>query len=250
MGTIIIFYAPDILTNPILPEEESGHVVRVLRKRVGDEIVIVDGKGTRYTTRITDANPKHCGVEILSSESLAMRSYNVSLAVAPTKNLDRIEWMLEKCVEMGIDRFTPLLCRFSERRELKLDRLHRISVSAMKQSLKAQLPQLDNITDFKSYVTEPFSGQKFIAHCMSNLERKLLSCQLKPRTDVRILIGPEGDFSDEEVSLALANGYAPVSLGNERLRTETACLAAVHTAHVINEIYIQHGLCAAQEVPL
>lgn len=247
---MIIFYAPDILTCPVLPEEESGHVVRVLRKKAGDEIVVVDGNGNRYTTRITDAHPKHCGVEILSAETVPQRPCRISLAVAPTKNLDRIEWMLEKCVEMGLDRFTPLLCRFSERRELKLDRLHRIAVSAMKQSLKAQLPQLDDMTGFKSYINESFQGQKFIAHCMSGLERKLLSCELKPRTDIRILIGPEGDFSDEEVSLALANGYVPVSLGNERLRTETASLAAVHTVHVINEIFIQHGLCAAQEVPL
>jgi 16S rRNA (uracil1498-N3)-methyltransferase len=233
---MIIFYAPDILTNPILPEEESGHVVRVLRKRAGEEIVVVDGQGHRYTARIMDAHPKHCEVEILSAETLPFRPYQISLAVAPTKNLDRIEWMLEKCVEMGLERFTPLLCRFSERRELKLERLQRIAVSAMKQSLKAQLPELNPMTDIRTYIAEPFEGQKFIAHCMSDHERKLLSREIKPATPVRILIGPEGDFSDEEVSLALANGYVPVSLGNERLRTETASLAAVHTVHVINEL--------------
>ena len=243
---MIIFYAPDILTCPVLPEEESGHVVRVLRKRAGEEIVVVDGQGHRYTARITDAHPKHCEVEILSTETQPERSYQISLAVAPTKNLERIEWMLEKCVEMGLDRFTPLLCRFSERRELKTERLQRIAVSAMKQSLKAQLPRLDSMTDIRTYIQEPFVGQKFIAHCMADHERKLLSCEIKPDTPVRVLIGPEGDFSDEEVSLALTNGYVPVSLGNERLRTETASLAAVHTVHVINEIFLQHGLRAAQ----
>ena len=234
---MIIFYAPDILSCPVLPEEESGHAVRVLRKRTGDEIIVVDGRGGRYTARITDAHPKHCGLEILSSEVMPERPYRISLAVAPTKNTERIEWMLEKCVEMGLERFTPLLCRFSERKELKTERLERIAVSAMKQSLKACLPLLDPMTGFRTYVSEPYSGQKFIAHCMAGLERKLLSCEIKPATDVRILIGPEGDFSDEEVSLALSCGYVPVSLGNERLRTETASLAAVHTVHVINELH-------------
>ena len=146
------------------------------------------------------------------------------------------EWWLEKATEMGLDRFTPLKCRFSERKEIKTERMRKIAISAMKQSLKATLPQIDEMTDIKSFVQEPFDGQKFIAHCMKDEPRKLLTHEVRPGGDVRVLIGPEGDFSADEVALAIQNGYVPVSLGEQRLRTETAALAAVHTVHVINEL--------------
>lgn len=233
---MIIFYAPFLSTCSELPEEESGHVVRVLRHTVGDEIDVVDGNGMWYHCRIASANPKHCSVEILSSHSDSHWPYRVELAIGPTKNLDRMEWWLEKSVEIGLDRFVPLRCRFSERKELKTERLRKIAIAAMKQSLKATLPQIDEMTDFKRFIEEPFDGQKFIAHCMNNQPRHLLSHLVQKGRDVRILIGPEGDFSQDEVSFALQNGYLPISLGDQRLRTETAALVSVHTVHLINSI--------------
>jgi 16S rRNA (uracil1498-N3)-methyltransferase len=233
---MIIFYAPCLSTCSELPEEESGHVVRVLRHTVGDEIDVVDGNGMWYHCRIASANPKHCSVEILSSHSDSHWPYRVELAIGPTKNLDRMEWWLEKSVEIGLDRFVPLRCRFSERKELKTERLRKIAIAAMKQSLKATLPQIDEMTDFKRFIEEPFDGQKFIAHCMDNQPRHLLSHLVQKGRDVRILIGPEGDFSQDEVSFALQNGYLPISLGDQRLRTETAALVSVHTVHLINSI--------------
>lgn len=210
--------------------------MRVLRHVEGDEITVVDGEGTFYRCAITAAHPKHCGLQILSAEEEKHWPYGVELAVAPTKNLDRMEWWLEKATEMGLDRFIPLKCRFSERKELKTDRMRKIAISAMKQSLKATLPVIEEMTDIKAFLKEPFDGQKFIAHCMDDQPRKLLSHEIESGRPVRVLIGPEGDFSPEEVQFALANGYVPVSLGNQRLRTETAALASVHTIHVINEL--------------
>lgn len=231
-----LFYAPDIAEAPQLPEDESGHAVRVLRLREGEEITVVDGSGNFYRSVITVAHSKHCQVEIREVVREPARLYGVEIAVAPTKSLDRMEWFLEKAVEMGLDRFTPLRCRFSERKELKSERMERIAVSAMKQSLKASLPRIDGMTDLLKYLEEPFDGQKFIAHCYKESERFLLSRELAAGTRVRVLIGPEGDFSTEEVAAALRAGYRPVSLGESRLRTETAAWAACHTVHVINEL--------------
>lgn len=233
---MIIFYAPDILTCPELPEEESGHAVRVLRHVDGDEIEVVDGAGTWYHCRIVSAHPKHCGIEILSTRPDMHWPYQVELAIAPTKNLDRMEWWLEKATEMGLDAFIPLRCRFSERKELKTERMRKIAVSAMKQSLKATLPAIYEMCDIKTFLQEPFEGQKFIAHCMENQPRQLLSSLIQKGQNIRVLIGPEGDFSPEEVSLALSCGYTPVSLGDQRLRTETAALSSVCTIHVINQL--------------
>jgi len=233
---MIIFFAPDIQSCPELPEEESGHVVRVLRHVEGDEIEVVDGFGTWYHCRITAAHPKHCGLEILSSRPEQHWPYHVELAIGPTKNLDRMEWWLEKSVEMGLDRFTPLRCRFSERKEMKTERMRKIAISAMKQSLKATLPHIDEMIDIRRFLQEPFDGQKFIAHCMEDQPRQLLSHLVQKDKDVRILIGPEGDFSPEEVKFAIQNGFQPVSLGDQRLRTETAALVSVHTVHIINEL--------------
>lgn len=233
---MIIFYSPDIATCPELSEEDSGHAVRVLRHKEGDNIVVVDGVGNFYDAHIVSAHPKHCAVEIDKVTPENHWDYNIEIAVAPTKNLDRMEWFLEKATEMGIDRFVPLKCRFSERKELKTERMKKIAVSAMKQSLKATLPAVEEMCDIKAYLKEEFDGQKFIAHCFKDSDRKLLSKEIKPGANVRILIGPEGDFSEEEVKLAIDNGYIPISLGEQRLRTETAALASVHTVHIINEI--------------
>lgn len=233
---MIIFYSPDIATSGMLSEEDSGHAIRVLRHTEGDEIVVVDGEGRFHYCKIVSAHPKHCAVQVVRVEEELHWNYDVQIAVAPTKNLDRMEWFLEKATEMGLDRFIPLKCRFSERKELKTERMMRIAISAMKQSLKATVPQIEEMTDIKAFLQEPFDGQKFICHCYQGMERKLLSKEIKAGADVRVLIGPEGDFSEEEVQLAIANGYVPVSLGNQRLRTETAALAAVHSVHLINEI--------------
>lgn len=233
---MIIFYAPDIQSINELPEDESAHAIRVLRHQEGDMINVVDGQGNWYHCRITVAHPKHCAVEIITSEQASHWPYQVEMVVAPTKNLDRIEWFVEKATEMGLDRFIPIKCRFSERKELKADRLRKIAISAMKQSLKAQLPEIEEMTDIRRVLEDSFEGQKFIAHCIDSEPRKLLSHLVKPGTPVRILIGPEGDFSQEEISLAIKNNYIPISLGDQRLRTETAALVSVHTIHVLNEL--------------
>lgn len=232
-----LFYTPDIADTLTLPEVESGHCVRVLRLSEGDEIGLIDGRGTFYRAEITLAHNKRCGVRIIEEQKQPSHwAGNIEIAIAPTKNLDRVEWFAEKSTEMGIDSIVPLLCRFSERKEMKGERIEKILVSAMKQSLKAVLPQLREMTPFDRYVKEEFNGQKFIAHCHTDSPRQLLSQCYTPGSQVRILIGPEGDFSPEEVALALANGYRPISLGASRLRTETAGIVACHTIHTINEI--------------
>lgn len=229
-----IFYTPDIITNNCLPEEESRHAIKVLRLKEGDQILQTDGKGFFYKTVITDASQKRCQTEIIEKVKQDKgRTYTVSIAVAPTKNTDRTEWFAEKATEIGIDEIIPLRCRFSERKELKNERIDKIMVSAMKQSQKAYLPVLRPIIDFKDFVKQNFSGQKFIAHCYDDQKKELKTCYEK-NSDVLILIGPEGDFSPEEVKSAMENGFIPISLGNSRLRTETAALVACHTIHVIN----------------
>lgn len=229
-----LFYTPDIALTAELPEEEAGHCIRVLRLAEGDEIRLTDGKGYFYRAAIRRAHPKHCEVDILESwPQPALWPFKLHIAVAPTKNMDRMEWFVEKATEIGIDAITCLNCRFSERREIKPARLEKILVSAMKQSLKATLPRLTGMTDFKAFVTQPFEGRKFIAHCEEE-EKTPLKHTYRPGENALILIGPEGDFSPEEIALALANGFEPVSLGESRLRTETAALVACHTIHVIN----------------
>ena len=157
------------------------------------------------------------------------------IAIAPTKNIDRIEWFAEKCTEIGIDAITLLHCRYSERKEVKNERIEKIIISAAKQSLKATLPALSGITDFKKFITQPFDGDKYIAHCYDQENKILLKNACKPGTNTLVLIGPEGDFSTEEVEAAIAGGFIPVSLGNSRLRTETAGVVACHTLQLINE---------------
>lgn len=230
-----IFYAPEIAIRRELPEEESMHCIRVLRLTEGTEIGVVDGKGCFYRAAIVLGHPKRCGVEIL--EVMERRNPwrgRIHIAMAPTKNMDRTEWFAEKATEIGIDVVTLLRCRFSERRELKPERLSKILVSAMKQSLKGVLPVLNGMTDFGSFVTQRFEGQKFIAHCYGDGERRLLGGLYVPGSDVLVLIGPEGDFSPDEVALALEQGFQPVSLGDSRLRTETAGVVACHTIQLLN----------------
>ena len=233
------FFAPDVASTRTLPEEESRHCTRVLRLVEGDEIEVIDGAGTLYHCRIAMAHNKHCAVEIVAQEQCPPHwGAKIAIAVAPTKNLDRIEWMAEKCTEMGIDRITPLLCRHSERKVLKTERLHKILVAAMKQSLKAQLPQLDELTPFNSLIAEHSDAQRFIAYCDESLprnERHSLAQVYDPSRDVVVLIGPEGDFDPAEVEAALKAGFIPVTLGESRLRTETAALFAIATIHAIKQ---------------
>lgn len=231
-----IFYTPDISgTTYTLDETESKHCIRVLRLEKGDEITLVDGRGGFYMARIDDPNPKRCTVAVVKSEqNYGERRFQVHIAIAPTKNIERIEWFLEKATEIGIKRVIPLLCRYSERKEIKNERLEKVMVSAMKQSLKAYLPQLDVLTKFKDLINQPFDGQKFIAHCEEQ-HRDLLKNLVVPNQNYLILIGPEGDFSTDEIEMALNAGFRPVSLGDSRLRTETAGVVACHTFNLLNE---------------
>ena len=232
------FYAPDIARTLALPEEEARHCTRVLRMHEGDVIEVVDGGGVLFQCRITLAHDKHCAVEILEQVKQSPHwGHNIVLAIAPTKNLDRIEWVVEKATEMGIDRIVPLLCCNSERKVLKTERLHKIAVAAMKQSLKATLPVIDELTPFSRFFSRPFDGNRFIAYCdpmLPRSERKLFAQQYVPGANTLVLIGPEGDFSPEEVQQALAAGFMPVSLGESRLRTETAAIAACATCHALD----------------
>ena len=232
------FYAPLLATTLTLPEEESRHCARVLRMAEGDTIEVVDGLGTLYTCRITMAHAKHCTVEIEGQESNPPHwKHQIVIGVSPTKNMDRIEWMAEKCTEMGVDRIVPLLCRNSERRVLKTERLDKILVSAMKQSLKAQKPQLDEMTPLMQLVSEPFEGDRFIAYIDHSLPRecrKDLAQVYRPGHDTMVIIGPEGDFDPDEVKAALDAGFIPVSLGESRLRTETAATFACSLCHALD----------------
>lgn len=231
-----IFYTPDLSGNTYtLDESESKHCVRVLRLDQGEEITLVDGRGGFFTAEIADPNPKRCAVKVIESVlDFGIRNFQVHIAIAPTKNIERIEWFLEKATEIGINRITPLLCRYSERKEIKADRLEKVMVSAMKQSLKAYLPQLDPLTKFNDFISQPFDGQKFIAHC-DEKHRDLLKNLVVTNQNYLILIGPEGDFSSEEIELAVKAGFHPVSLGDSRLRTETAGVVACHTFNLMND---------------
>jgi 16S rRNA (uracil1498-N3)-methyltransferase len=234
---MIRFYAPDIEVTRTLPESDSGHCIRVLRHSAGDCIEVVDGYGNLLRCEIVDPNPKKVVVEIVEKIQLPKEwDVNITLAVAPTKNMDRMEWLAEKAVEMGIDEFITLRCDRSERKVVKRDRLEKIMVSAMKQSLKARLPKLSDMLTFKEFMSRDTSDTKVMGYCDSSFPLKTLAREYKSGNDVIILIGPEGDFSPEEVKLAVSSGYVPMTFGPTRLRTETAALAAVETIHVINQI--------------
>ena len=233
---MIRFYAPDIEQTLTLPESDSQHCIRVLRMHIGDEIEVVDGRGRLFQCRIADGHPKRTRLEIVGrSELPKVWTPRITVGIAPTKHLDRMEWLVEKLTETGFDRLVPLLCRWSERKELKPERLERIALSAVKQSLKATMPEICPMTPLKRFIADSASiPQKFIAHCEADKPRRLLAREYRPGLPTAILIGPEGDFSPEEIALALEAGFVPVSLGDARLRTETAALAACHTFHTIN----------------
>lgn len=234
-----LFYAPD-LTPPLytLSEEESKHCVRVLRLGCGDTLHITDGRGNLFCCELTNADPRRCTVRVVETRSAWEKlPYALTMAVAPTKNADRFEWFLEKATEVGVGTIVPLDAEHSERRVYKPERGERVITAAMKQSLKAYRPELRPLTPLREAVSAPFEGRKFIAHCapaQSSAGKAYLPSTLRPGEAALVFIGPEGDFSPEEIAFALANGFEEITLGTQRLRTETAALAAVVMVSVVN----------------
>lgn len=234
---MIRFYAPDITTTHALPESDSGHAVRVLRMHAGDELQVVDGRGNVYTCRLLDENNRHAAVEILDAHAQPPAwDFRLTVMVAPTKSMDRMEWLVEKLVEIGINAFIPVRCERSERKDINTSRLIKIAASAMKQSLKATLPEISPMTAFADALKQTEATQRFMGYCSESVQRRLLSTSLKPDADTAILIGPEGDFTAHEVELAVNAGFIPVTMGNNRLRTETAALVGADTCHIINQL--------------
>ena len=230
-----LFYCPDINDDMELPQEEAGHCIRVLRMKEGDRIRLTDGKGSFHDAVISAVSGKRCMVHVESSEAQApLWSGHLHIAVAPTKLMDRNEWFVEKAVEIGVDEITFLKTDHSERDVIKMERIEKIAVSAMKQSQKATLPILNGMTSLRSFIQRGFDGDKFIAHCEPG-SKVLLQDAVVPGHNSLVLIGPEGDFSPEEIDMALKAGFKPISLGPSRLRTETAALVAVHIMNLAGQ---------------
>lgn len=233
-----LFYHPDISENDtqiIFPKEESRHIVKVLRKKEGDLLNVTNGKGFLFKTEILSISAQQCLATVLEVEAEAAPPYYLHLAVAPTKMNDRYEWFLEKATEIGVREITPVICDHSERKVVNLERYERVLQSAMKQSLHFSIPKLNKTSDLKDFLSSELPGKKYIAHCEEAEEKNPLKSQMQPGETSTILIGPEGDFSSAEIKLALKNGWIPVSLGNSRLRTETAAIVACHTVALENE---------------
>lgn len=229
-----LFYCSELEGNThILNEKESKHIIRVLRLKKGDIIHLTDGKGSLFKSQIVDTQSKQCSLNILEVQTEhGKKNFKIHIAIAPTKNINRFDWFLEKATEIGIDEITPLICEHSERKEIKNKRSEKILISAIKQSHKAYLPLLNKAFKFKDFIKTDFKGLKFIAYCEN--KSKHLKEAYKPKSDALILIGPEGDFSFEEIQLAKKNGFEIVNLGPGRLRTETAAIVACHTLNLIN----------------
>lgn len=255
MKEVRYFYVPDAANQVELPAEEATHALRVLRLKGGDEIFLMDGEGSFYRAEVTAASSKRCLYEIKENmpQERAWKGH-IHLAIAPTKMMERIEWMAEKATEIGFDELSFLNCQFSERKVVKTPRIDKIVISAVKQSHKAWKPVVNELESFKDFIQTPRSGRKFICHCYEEVEKKdffteINSCSMDSdvsqdssasqesgAADITVLVGPEGDFSIDEVRLALENGYESVSLGTSRLRTETAGLVAVHMAHIARRL--------------
>ena len=231
-----LFYSPTInetLTSFIFDKEESKHIIKVLRKQERDILYVTNGLGFLFKTEIALASDSKCTVNVLSFTKQETPKFHLHLAVAPTKMNERYEWFLEKATEIGIQEITPIICDHSERKVIKMDRYQKIIESAMKQSLHYYLPKLNEPILLKDFLKIEFKGQKYIAHC-EETNKKSLKSQLLPNEDVTLLIGPEGDFSVKEIEMALNNKYIPISLGETRLRTETAAIVACHSVVFIN----------------
>ncbi len=234
-----LFFTPDVDPDAVvytLNEEESKHAIRVLRLVVKDQLHLIDGQGNLFLAEIIDAHPKRTELRLLDVQREFQKpSYRLHIAIAPTKNIDRVEWFLEKATEVGIHEITPIISEHSERKEVKLERLNKVIVSAMKQSYKAYLPQLNPAISFSQFLKkmEQDSAAKAIAHC-EETDKKYLNQIFEANGNYLLLIGPEGDFSKDEIAQALDAGYAPVSLGEARLRTETAALASCVEVALLN----------------
>ena len=260
MKEVRYFYVPEAATQVELPAEEATHALRVLRLKGGDEIFLMDGEGSFYRAEVTAASSKRCLYEIKETmpQERAWKGH-IHLAIAPTKMMERIEWMAEKATEIGFDELSFLNCQFSERKVVKTPRIDKIVISAVKQSHKAWKPVVNELESFKDFIQTPRPGRKFICHCYEEIEKKDFfreisslsngadaksasssasadSNNASSSADITVLVGPEGDFSIDEVRLALENGYESVSLGTSRLRTETAGLVAVHMAHIARRL--------------
>lgn len=232
-----LFYNPTIDENTesfSFDKEESRHIIKVLRKKDSDILFVTNGLGYLFETKITLASDNKCTVEIISFKKETPKKYHLHLAVAPTKMNDRYEWFLEKATEIGIHEITPIICDRSERKVINPERFEKIILSAMKQSNELFLPKLNNAITLKEFIKQKNEGLQLIAHC-EETDKKTLKSVLKPNESVTLLIGPEGDFSEKEIALALENQFIPVSLGNTRLRTETAAVVACHSVVFLNE---------------
>ncbi len=242
MKEVRFFYVPDAAQQTELPQEEATHALRVLRLQPGDEMFLMDGAGAFYRAEVSLATNKRCIYEL--KETMPQQPAwhgHIHLAIAPTKMMDRIEWMAEKATEIGFDELSFLNCKFSERKVIRVDRVDKIVVSAVKQSHKAWKPVVNDMVGFKLFVTTPRPGRKFICHCYEEVEKKDFFKEVsrpcdEADADITVLVGPEGDFSIDEVRLALENGYESVSLGTSRLRTETAGLVAVNMSYIARRI--------------
>ena len=231
-----VFYTPGIKKiTYTLTEEESKHAVKVLRMEAGEEVCMIDGKGGMYFGIIDEPDHKKCVIRVIEKiEQYNRRNYRLHVAIAPTKNIDRLEWFLEKATEIGVDEITPLLCQRSERKTIKTERLEKIILAAMKQSIKSYKPILNPLTKFKDFIDTPSNGAKIIAHCESN-PKPALKTKITANSEFTILIGPEGDFSPDEIKWALDKGFEEVHLGKSRLRTETAGIVACHTINIMKD---------------
>ena len=226
-----LFYLENPENEIILSAQESKHATKVLRKKEGDILNFTDGKGGFHKAEITAADSRKCRLQIISSEQKPKQhNYHLHIAIAPTKNMDRFEWFLEKATEIGIDEITPIICSRSERKVIKTERGNRILISAMKQSLKYHLPKLNEAISLTKFIKQDFEDAKYIAHCEDGEKNELKTVNKTEK--YLILIGPEGDFSPKEIELALQNQFKAVSLGTSRLRTETAGIVAVHTINI------------------
>ncbi|SFG59407.1 16S rRNA (uracil(1498)-N(3))-methyltransferase [Pedobacter insulae] len=231
-----IFYTPDLDSDVFtLSEEESRHCSKVLRLSLGDHVHLIDGKGGLFEAEISAINKKNVQLKIVHKQSdFGKRNHHLHIAIAPTKNIDRLEWFLEKATEIGIDEVTPIICDRSERRIVKEERLDKVITSAVKQSMTAYHPKLNPAITFSEFLNQDFIGARLIAHCMADAAKQSIDKLVTPHQSYLILIGPEGDFSPAELANALENGFNPVTLGNTRLRTETAALYACFEINYIN----------------
>ena len=232
-----IFYAPGITGDKyILDEKESRHCIRVLRMVKGIPVKLIDGKGNLYEGIISKPDARECQITVNKKiKDYEKRPYRLHIAVSPLKNPDRFEWFIEKSVEIGIDAITPIICKNTEKKNVKPERINNIIISAMKQSLKANLTLFNELCSFEKFIRDDFTGKKIIAHCNTDHERTGIGKVYSKGEDVVILIGPEGDFSDDEIKSACRQGYKPIHLGSSRLRSETAGIAACHSIYLLNQ---------------